>query len=52
MHVLDNSYPNVAEILTTNYYKKLCQYVYCNESAERQSKGIQESKLYEIEKFI
>ena len=52
MHVLNKSYPTIAGILTTNHYKKLCQYVYCNEKVKRQGKGIQEKELYKIEKFI
>ena len=42
----------IADIVPINRYKKLCQYIYCNDNPERNRKENQAKKLYKIEPVL
>ena len=49
---VDRKYSPIADIMSINRYKKMRQYVDCNDNSKRNSKENQENKLYKIESVL
>ena len=49
---VDTKYSPIADIMSINRYKKMHQYIHCNDNLKTNSKENQENKLYKIEPVL
>ena len=49
---VDTKYSPIADIMSINRYKKMRQYIYCNDNSKRNSQENQENKLYKIKPVL
>ena len=49
---VDTKYSPIADIMSINRYKKMRQYIHCNDNSKRNSKENQDNKLYKIEPVL
>ena len=49
---VDTKYSPIADIMSINHYKKMLQYIHCNDNSKTNSKENRENKLYKIEPVL
>ena len=49
---VDTKYSPIADVMSINRYKKMRQYIHCNDNSKRNSKENQENKLYKTEPVL
>ena len=49
---VDTKYSPIADIVSINCYKKMRQYIHCNDNLKRNSQENHENKLYKIEPVL